>query len=299
MIPLFDLHCDTVGKMYKEGFQLSSSPLHISLDKCKDILPYAQVMAIWSDYRLTPDEAFEFYSSAVSYANMQGIQFTRDKSGFCERRYILAVEDAKILNNDISRLDTLYNDGVRVLTLCWRDESCIGGGWNTALPLTPFGRQVVLRCLELGIIPDISHSSLPIIKEVTSIAAECNKTVIASHSNSFSVCKHQRNLTDVDFISIKELEGIVGISLCPQHLAKNGSADITHIVRHIEHYLSLGGENTVCLGCDLDGIDSLPTGIKDISSMPFLYSELSSYFGQDITDKIFYHNAYRYFNKNL
>ncbi|MBQ9744701.1 MAG: membrane dipeptidase [Clostridia bacterium] len=295
MIPLFDLHCDTLSELYLGNFSFSSAPLHISLDKCTGISPYRQVLAIWSDNSLSSEEAYERYKSTVSYAKKQGIDFVKDFKNIYKEKFILAVEDARLLNNDISRLDTLYSDGVKILTLCWRDTSCIGGGWNTDNALTPFGIDVVKRCFELGIIPDISHASLSVMHQVTQLARKYSKTIIASHSNSYTVCKHDRNLRDENFLQIMSLGGLVGISLCPQHLTEDGNADIHHILNHIEHYLSLNGEDSICLGCDFDGVSTLPNGIKNISDIPLLFNESVKKFGYRVSEKIFYENAYSFF----
>ena len=82
MIPLFDLHCDTLEEMYLGNYSLSSSPLHISLDKCEELSPYIQVMAVWSDYRLTPAEAYDRYLNTIDYANRQGIKFIKEYKNF-------------------------------------------------------------------------------------------------------------------------------------------------------------------------------------------------------------------------
>ena len=58
MIPLFDLHADTLGEMYKKKELLTKNNLHISLEKAKIFKPYIQVMAIWSDKRLSNNEAY-------------------------------------------------------------------------------------------------------------------------------------------------------------------------------------------------------------------------------------------------
>ena len=42
--------------------------------------------------------------------------------------------------------------------------------------------------------------------------------------------------------------------------------DVAAVVAHAEHYLSLGGEKAVCLGCDLDGIDRLPEGMSGVET---------------------------------
>ena len=98
MIPLFDLHADTLGEMYKKKEALSKNSLHISYEGAKKFKPYVQVMAIWSDFRLSNDEAFESFFGVLNYARLQGLSFARKLSEIKDRALILAVEDARLLN---------------------------------------------------------------------------------------------------------------------------------------------------------------------------------------------------------
>ena len=297
MIPLFDLHADTLGEMYKKKEALSKNSLHISYESAKKFKPYVQVMAIWSDFRLNNDEAFESFFGVFNYARWQGLSFARKLSEIKDRALILAVEDARLLNGDITRLDTLYQSDVRILTLNWRGESIIGGGWDTENGLTTFGKEAITRAFSLGIIPDVSHSSLKTSFEAVELASEQNKPIIASHSNAYGVFNHKRNLTDELYLEIKRLGGLVGVSLVPEHLGNDAS--VSSVLDHIYHFLSLGGENTVSLGCDFDGVSSLPNGIKGIRDLDVLYFELEKEFGREIASKIFYYNAYIFFQKSF
>ena len=297
MIPHFDLHADTLGEMYKKKEALSKNSLHISYESAKKFMPYVQVMAIWSDFRLNNDEAFESFFGVLNYARLQGLSFARKQSEIKDRALILAVEDARLLNGDIARLDTLYQSDVRILTLNWRGESIIGGGWNTECGLTSFGKKAVSRALSLGIIPDVSHSSIKTAHEALELASEQNKPIIASHSNAYDVFNHKRNLTDELYLEIKRLGGLVGVSLVPEHLGNDAS--VSSVLDHIYHFLSLGGENTVSLGCDFDGVSSLPRGISGICDIDILYFELEKEFGREIARKIFYQNAYNFFQKSF
>ena len=300
MIPLFDLHCDTLGEMYDRNYSYDSSPLHISLDKCVDFSPYIQVMAIWSDFRLSPKEAYKRYREALNYAKNQGINFLKDfeSESIARRGFILAVEGAEIAEGDLDRLRKFKNDGVKIITLFWKDTNLLGGAWNTDIPLSDFGIEFTRKCFELSIIPDVSHASAKATKDIIKLAIDNDKTIIASHSNSHTVCNHKRNLTDHDFLEIKNLKGLVGISLACQHLRNDDQAHISDILKHIHHYLSLGGTDTVCLGCDFDGVSTLPHGIRNISDLKELYFEMQYNFGSDITEKIFYKNAFDFFKRN-
>jgi len=298
----FDLHCDTALGAYKTNSDFYENSLHIALGRTapgtiNGFEKYTQVLAVFSEHSLTDDEAYEQFLKVV--------QYIETKKPFPEYfDYILGVEGAKLLGGDIIRLDRIYEAGVRILTLVWKDVCCIGGAHNTSVGLSDFGREVVERCFCLGIIPDVSHSSDEVFYEVADIADKHGKPFIATHSNSRSVCDHKRNLTDDMFIKIMECGGIVGISLCPEHLKKDGNADVSDVIKNIKHYLSLvsekteqRAEDTICFGCDFDGTN-LPAGITGIESVSFIVAEMKkSGISEKITEKIMFENAEKFFVK--
>ncbi len=308
---LFDLHCDTATRMLAEKQGLHDNTFHVSLKKSAYLSLYAQVMAIWTDKRLTDSEGYERFFEVIknleneAIINKNSVKIVRNSKELKDcitlgiTPLIVSVEDARILENDIERLTVLYQSGVRALTLNWYGTTCICGAHDTDVGLTTFGKKVVAECFELGIIPDVSHCSFRGTLEALEIAQAHNKPLIASHSDSYSVNPHTRNLQDKDFITISTLGGLVGINLCPSHLNLNESAKLSDIVRHIEHYMSLGGENTVAMGCDLDGT-KLPNGFSDISDLYKIVNELQRLnYSDELTDKLFYQNAFNFFIKNI
>ena len=276
--------------------------LHISLEKAKAFDPYIQVGAIWSDNSLSDEEAWIRYGEVLQYFKKQdGVRQIKSSDGLDGDLpgIILAVEGARLLCGDLDRLDVLYRDGVRILTLTWAGSDIIGGAHGTDDPLTVFGCSVVERCFDLGIIPDVSHASRKVTKQVLDMAKSSKKSVIASHSDSYSVFSHQRNLTDHEFSYIISLGGIVGVSLYPPHLAGKETAGIDDVMRHIMHYINLGGIGSVALGCDFDGIECTPTGLDDVSCLVKLWDALSQKIGEDGADRVFFGNAHDFLKTNL
>lgn len=298
---IIDLHCDTLTKLEKHGYALNDRRLHVTPEKASDFGCYIQVAAVWSDHELSDDEAWARFDRVVDrYKSFDGSMplLTPDKALDARRAVILSVEGARLLSKDLSRLDHLYRRGVRILTLNWSGCDCVGGAWDTDDGLTDFGKALVERCFELGIIPDVSHSSRMGIAQATALAKKHSKCIIASHSNSYTVCSHRRNLTDSEFRGITDVGGIVGISLCPAHLS-SGSAGISDVIRHICHYIELGGEHAVVLGCDFDGISEVPEGIEDISSLPRLFESLCREVGESTAKRVFFENAYEFLKNNF
>ncbi len=297
-----DLHCDTPYELYKTKQNITSNELHISLNKCDNFSRYIQTAAIWSDFAKSNDECYTQFFDICNYFKKQAGYLIRYNSGQIRgsgrTSFVLAVEDARLLNGNLKRLDKLYNAGVRLMTLTWKDVSCIGGSWNTAVGLTDFGYRCVEKMFEVGIIPDISHGSKALLLDVCKIAKSVGKPFCATHSDSFSVCPHRRNLTDDDAKLIVSCGGIVGISMCPFHLASK-NAKTEHIINHIDHYISVIGEDSVAFGCDFDGVASLPQGINDITSIKYVFSESCLKFGERISEKIFFNNAYNFLLTNI
>ena len=302
-----DLHCDTAYEIYKTKSRLKKNEHHIAMEKVKKYGRYSQIFAIWSENDKTEDENYEDFFSVRDYFTENladndivlcktGMEYKDNKNKNCA---FLAVEGGKLLSDDISRLDVLYENGVRFLTLVWNGICEIGGAFNTDVGLTVFGREVVRKCGELGITVDLSHSSDKTVADVFEIAV---KPVIATHSNSRAVFNHKRNLTDEQFLEIKKRGGIVGISLCRPHISATENGEpvlIKNVIKHIDYYMSLGGENTVCFGCDFDGAE-LPDDMKNASDIEKICEELQKIGYDDILiEKIMYKNADNFIVQNL
>lgn len=305
---LIDMHCDTLTELYKSKESFYHNTKHISLEKARCFKKYIQVCAVWSDKNLSDNECFTRFTDIVLQKNVpenDKIVFLKTKDEFVIKSntenysFILSVEDGRLLSGDISRLDYLSSCGVKFLTPVWSGVNCLGGAYDTECGLSDFGRDVMKKCFELGIFPDISHASGKLTSEVLLLAEKAEIPPVATHSDSYSICPHPRNLSDDEFNRIKELGGIVGISLAPMHLSPDGNADIDDICRHIEYYFSLGGEKSVVLGCDFDGIDKTPAQISDVSGLSILYDRLSTVIGRENTDNIFYNNAYDFLYKYM
>jgi membrane dipeptidase len=76
-------------------------------------------------------------------------------------------------------------------------------------------------------------------------------------------------------------------------------SDVERVADHIDHVVQLTSINHVGIGSDYDGVgDSLPLGLKDVSTYPNLIKVLlkRGYSPEDI-EKICYKNVFRVWNK--
>lgn len=305
----FDLHCDTITECYLKNADLFDNNLHWSLKRAKEYNPLAQVFAIWIPDEFRGDSAVkrfeEVYNTFIFQMTKHSdrISFCRNaaelKAALSENKAaaLLSIEGGAALGGKIENLDIAYNMGVRIMTLTWNGRCEIGDGVMSkhAKGLTEFGVEVVRRMEQLGMIVDVSHLSEKGFWNVAEIAA---KPFIASHSNSKEICSHKRNLTDEQFTEIKNRGGIVGINLYRGFLRDRGKAYIKDVKNHIEHFLSLGGENVLAIGGDLDGSD-LPYDMNGVEDVAKIYDELLKSFSEQTVNALFFDNAYRFFENNL
>ncbi len=313
-LSLIDTHCDTALDIYTKKQSLYKNDCHIDLEKSGYLASYAQFFAIWANRRKSDDECFEEFllasdnlkseieknSEVIAFVN----SFSEMESAWSagRRAAFLAVEDARILGGRIERLDILRERGVKYLTLMWGGKTCIGASHDKEGGLTEFGRDVVSKCFEYGILPDVSHSNEQVTDEVSELALAASKPFIASHSNSYSLFPHTRNLRKKHLDAIISLGGIVGISLCPPHLrdmTDGKPCTIEDVFAHIDSYMSLGAENVLGLGCDLDGTD-LPDGFGGLQDL-YKIADICIQHGysEDTVEKIFYKNYYEFLKRNL
>ena len=139
---------------------------------------------------------------------------------------------------------------------------------------------------------DVSHAGEPLFWEV---AERAQRPFLATHSNARALCNNPRNLTDSQFCAVRDRGGVVGVTFVRRFLDDSWEAGVDDLLRHIEHFLSLGGEKTVALGGDFDGTD-LPDGMTGVESVETLGDcMLRHNYPESLVQAIFFDNAYRFF----
>lgn len=305
ILKIFDLHCDTLGRAIDENRSLISKDFHVEVEKGLKYDKWVQCFAIFipDDYR--GNKAFSLFNKAKDKLEKESKAF-QSKLKICKEvksidllqnnicDVLFTVEGGAVLGGKLENLDYLHKCGVKMMTLTWNGRCEIGDGVGEENPkgLTEFGLEVIKKMEELKIVIDISHASDTLFYDV---AENTKLPFAASHSNSRTVCVDKRNLTDDQFKTIVERQGIVGINFCKYFLNSEKDANIYDIIKHVDYFLSLGGENNLCLGSDFDGTD-MPDGIVGIESMENLYEAfLKIGYREDLVKDIFFNNAYNFF----
>jgi len=269
------------GLISRDVFSDKYFPLTISmLDQIEEIVRTSK----------DPKTKKPYAEMATSRAELEDILSQKDGTV----AIIHNVEGAHSLDGDLNNLDTLFNRGVAYLTLAhfypneavhpvfpFPEYAKALGGFRRRRDLTKgittFGRQVVKRMIEIGMLIDITHCTPQARKDVYAIIDESGEKppVIASHIGAFEINPNPYNLRDWEIEWIGGTGGVIGIIfmnywLVP-HERKQG---IDYIVQTIRHLVDIAGSKHVALGSDFDGFTDPPDDIKDISKLKFLTQRL-------------------------
>jgi len=310
-----DLHCDTLLTLRLEGCALDNAPGHIDLKKLTDGGAMLQCFAAFIpshdcaekygirenawDFFLRQAALFEktagMYPDRLAPArSMADIERNRAAGRVSA---LLTVEDGACVEGRMERLKTMYDLGVRLITLTWNYENCFGypNSPDPALHgkgLKDFGFEALAEMSRLGIVVDVSHLSEGGFWDVV---RENKKPFVASHSCARALCDHSRNLTDAQLHALGDAGGVCGVNFYSRFLREN--ADYTanaDILRHMAYIADHAGIEAVALGSDFDGIDCA-LEMEHYGGLARLGEQIADRFGADNAEKIFYGNALRVF----
>lgn len=272
-----DGHCDTVLEIFKKNRKLNtlSQTGQLDIPRLQIGGVDVQVFAVYIEKEFKPEHSIQralqlidslllelsenkdVIELAASYEKIKSIVAAGKIAA------ILAIEGGEALEGKLSNLRIFYRLGVRLITLTWNQRNDIADGsdhFNSTRGLTSFGKNVVQEMNRLGMMIDVSHLSESGFWDVLK---HSRHPVIASHSNCYQLCPHQRNLKDYQIRAIAEKGGLVGVTYVPDFLrTENRKAVIDDVIHHIDHIVSLVGTDFIGLGSDFDGCRELPEGLE-------------------------------------
>jgi membrane dipeptidase len=236
---------------------------------------------------------------------------------------LIGVEGGHMIEDDIEMLDRLASRGMRYLTLTWNNSTA----WATSaadetakgdsLPftgLTEFGKKIVRRLNDLGVMVDLSHVGEQTFWDVIKTTS---KPVLVSHSSVYAICPSSRNLKDEQIRAVAKNNGVICVNFyagfIDSSFQRNArgirrqnkvlvdslrqSTDdhwkaemlidsaldyrsasvrppLSVLIDHIDYIAKLVGPEYVGLGSDFDGIESLPKDMDDVTYLPNITREL-------------------------
>lgn len=275
---LIDMHCDTIGKILNSNGSenLMENHCQISIPSMKKANTLMQFFACFTHlgeyenaggYEACYQRALQMIDCMKEQIMTfpDEIALARSYNEMMENNVqeklsaLLTIEEGGILNGRMERLEELYHKGVRLMTLMWNYENCLGYP-NSKDPavmqkgLKPFGIEVTERMGELGMIVDVSHASDGTFADILQHA---KGPVVASHSNCRALCDHSRNLTDEMIRALAEKGGISGLNIYSRFLGTIGFSKVSEMTEHILHMIRVGGSDFPAIGTDFDGISEV------------------------------------------
>jgi membrane dipeptidase len=238
---------------------------------------------------------------------------------------MFGVEGGHMIEGKLENLDKLFARGTRYLTLTWNNSP----GWATSAMLevskkdslanaqkglTDFGKQVIRRMNELGMMVDLSHVGEQTFWDAIQTST---KPVMVSHSNAYALCPSFRNLKDEQIVAVGKNGGVIDLNFYSgfvdssskrkearfvaahtaelDSLVKTGiqkeyavtmlsdkyaeeaqaaRAPLSLLLDHLDYIVKLAGVDHVGLGSDFDGINSAPQQLDDVTTYPVITKAL-------------------------
>jgi membrane dipeptidase len=236
---------------------------------------------------------------------------------------LIGVEGGHMIEDSVEYLDALAKRGMRYLTLTWNNST----SWATSAAdetkkedtlqfkgLTNFGKRIIRRLNELGVMVDLSHVGEQTFWDAIQTTT---KPVIVSHSSVYNICPNSRNLKDEQIKAVAKNKGVICVNFYSgfidssyqkrvreirkanrsvvdsinqsnrDHWRAEAAIDsvlapfynatrppLSVLIDHIDYIAKLVGVDYVGLGSDFDGVESLPQEIDDVTFLPNITREL-------------------------
>jgi membrane dipeptidase len=291
-----DLHCDTLLRLKKgTDFAERDTTGHVDIPRLLEGGVDLEVFACWIPTSTPSEKCRPQIDEMIDTLQSQVIR-NADKIGICTNAAeaesliskgkiaaFIGIENGVAIADDIANLEHYYKRGVRYMTLTHSESSewCSSSSDDnpTFDGLTEFGKDVVMKMNELGMIIDVSHASIGAVDQVLALS---KSPIIASHSCAYGICPHDRNLNDNQIKAIAQNGGVIGVNFYNAYLSK-------------EWYTAMDSFMTAHRA-EFDAADSLYRGdyLKKHMALSGLYNEMNSLLSKypvgvsDVVDHIDY-----------
>jgi membrane dipeptidase len=207
---------------------------HSDLKRFKDGGVDVQIFSIWSDEKYGIGKGFNYANRqidslySVTNRNSNKMIIVKTPADFDKAikqkklGVMMGLEGGHMIEERLDYLDSLYNRGVRYMTLTWNNSTA----WATSAAdevkidfkplndegkrgLTEHGKNIVRSMNELGMLVDLSHVGE---KTFWDAIAVTTKPVIVSHSCVHVICPVPRNLKDDQIKAIGKNGGVIHLN---------------------------------------------------------------------------------------
>lgn len=271
---------DAMGELRPEydapliGEMLASGIDSITVTICDPKPVGAEALELAVDGLLTYDrfvaENPELLLAATSVADIDRARASGRMSVF----YLC--QNSEQFGDDLDRVDMFHGLGLRSAQITYNERNRAGVGCRAEGDdggLTAFGRELVERMNDVGMLVDLSHANMPTMRDVI---AHTSQPVIISHTACDAVYPHMRNTTDENLRGVAETGGVVGMCQLRPFLTAKKQANLHAYFDHIDHAVQVCGIEHVCIGSDRDH--------RVITMTPEYVAELRREEGSQVTD---------------
>ena len=165
--------------------------------------------------------------------------------------FVVSIEGAAMIENELDRIDVLYGLGVRALGIAYSEGNALGAGLKEPRDggLTVFGRQAVKRMNKLGIAIDVSHSGDQTALDTIEVS---EKPIFITHAGARALWNSNRLKPDDVIKACAEKGGVIGIEAAPHTTIteKQPRHSIESFMEHFEYCVDLVGIDHVAFGPD-------------------------------------------------
>ena len=226
-------------------------------------------------------KAWKHHNQLISPMGIEGLHQIGNSAATLRRYHAMGVRYATLVHNCGNK----YADAALQENPFQKAPSYWGG-------VSPAGQVLVKEMNRIGMIVDLSHTSVETMKDVLGGSGKSwegsRAPVIFSHSSAYALCPHPRNVPDDVLRLVKERNSLVMVNFSPDFISCVAAPDrddglpefypanstLEHVASHIMYIGELIGYDHVGLGSDFDGIPSVPKGLEDVSRFPDLVAEL-------------------------
>jgi len=170
---------------------------------------------------------------------------------------ILGFQGANWMGDDLDRLRSIHELGVRIVDPTYNRGNTLGDGCceRRDAGLTALGHEMVSLCNELGIVLDTAHCSDSTTDDVID---QSDDPVIQSHIGCRALAEAQgRAKTDAQLRAVAIKGGVNCITPFPPVIKRDPEthrvlqATIHDVLDHIDHAVEVGGVESVAFGSDM------------------------------------------------
>ena len=234
-------------------------------------------------------------------------------------------QNATQFDDDLDRVEMFHRLGLTSCQVTYNERNLAGVGCRAAGDeggLTEFGREMVDRMNDIGMLVDLSHANM---RTMADTIAYSSRPVIISHTACNAVHSHERNTTDANLRLLAEHGGLVGVCQLRPFLTLKKQDNLHTFFDHVDHAVQVAGIDHVCIGSDRDHrvVEMTPEYEAELraeegsqltaSSLPYFIDELNGPrrmevvwdglvdrgYSEDQIEKIMGRNLYRLYEEVL